>query len=400
MVGWMLRLLRVICWPTWPTSPEALRARTWPTDRVVRGRVARREGRPGREERGDGGALQDAPPVLVDLVGEARRTLQVGRRHALQVHRVAVRQEETVPAEKDPLLAPGDHRVVLGEQAAALRHEQVVSGDRVVDVLSHLRDDGPGQVAVDGGDEDGGKDRARLDLVGASRPLQGAWQVVGRRDASLSAEEGVLVVLEVRIGGPLRRRRAGCAGQRRRLRGPGRGRRLGALLRGGMRRFEEDAPAARPPKGLAFGALRAVVGVGARERALAEAGVGRRGEDGSRARVRVPDEVRHGRRRRRGARLRARLQLGLGRVEGQGDREHAGARERREQGGDGARAQGARRAGARGSGVGRRARAWARAGRARPRSARLRDGCDRHRPFPVLTGRGGSAAVRAIRTIS
>ncbi len=96
-------------------------------------------------ERAESDAGDDSPPVVVHLVGEAGVAGEVDAGHAFERDGAAVGSDQPVPADEDALLPEGDSRVVGGEQARALRDEQVVARDGVVDVLADLADDLPGR---------------------------------------------------------------------------------------------------------------------------------------------------------------------------------------------------------------------------------------------------------------
>ena len=204
------------------------------------------------------------------------------------------------------------------------------------------------------------------------------------------------MLLKVRVGGPARRGRR--AGSGRGLRAPGGRFRLGALLLRSGRRLEEDPCAARFASGVTLRALLGILRVRASKHVLAEPRVVRR-ESGSRRGAGVLDRVGKDGRRRSGTGLRACLRLVLGRVEGQREREHPGAEQRRQERGDGSCAQRAapRAPDAQTRVVGREL------GRVRVERGVARRGLGsggRHWPFPVCTGRGASPVERVMRTIS
>ena len=142
---------------------------------------------------------------------------------------------------KHALLAVADGGVVGGEEPRALGDEQVVAGDRVVDVLADLADDLSGQVAVDRGEQRRRNDGAGLHLEGAPGH-DDRLSEIGRGVDAVATEEVGLVLLQVRIAA------AGAADWRRR------GRSAFAVPSAGRRRRTSAPPRSpRPPGGPVLG---------------------------------------------------------------------------------------------------------------------------------------------------
>ena len=154
MVGWMFSERPTTCWPTWLSPGKT------PVERLdKRAVVAVRAGfRADAEDSREDCSLEQLSPMVVDLILQARVTLGVGPRLALEHDRAPVGHDEAIPDEEGPRLAEGDLRVVLADEARPLRDLQEFSGRAVVNVLGHLGGDLAGQIGAQAGDQRCGND--------------------------------------------------------------------------------------------------------------------------------------------------------------------------------------------------------------------------------------------------
>ena len=98
------------------------------------------------EQRGEDRRLEQHAPMVVDLVLEAGVAFGIGAGLALQNDRAAVRHDQTIPDQQRPGLTEGNLRVVLSDQARALRDQEDLARRTIVDVFRHLHGDLTGQV--------------------------------------------------------------------------------------------------------------------------------------------------------------------------------------------------------------------------------------------------------------
>ena len=135
--------------------------------------------------------------MVVDLVLEAGIAFGIGARLTLQNDRAAVRHDQAIPDEQRACLPEGDLRVVLADEARALRDQKDLSRRAVIDVFRHLGGDLAGQVGAQAGDQRGGDHRARLQNVFAG----GGLDAVGAGGAPVdgAVEKGELVILRGQV---------------------------------------------------------------------------------------------------------------------------------------------------------------------------------------------------------
>src|SRR5579883_306045 len=82
--------------------------------------------------------LEQRAPVAVDLVLEAGIAFGIGAGLTLQNDRAAVRHDQAIPYEKGTRLPESDLRIVLPDQARALRDQKDLSRWAVIDIFRHL----------------------------------------------------------------------------------------------------------------------------------------------------------------------------------------------------------------------------------------------------------------------
>src|SRR5579883_451216 len=150
------------------------------------------------EQRGENRRLEQRAPMVVDLVLEAGIALRVGAGLTLQNDRAAVRHDQAIPDEERTCLPKGDLRIVLADEARALRDQKDLARWAVIDVFRHLCGHLTGQVGAQAGDQCGGDYRTRLQNVFARRRLN-AVRACGASVHS-AIEKGELVILRSEIG--------------------------------------------------------------------------------------------------------------------------------------------------------------------------------------------------------
>ena len=94
-------------------------------------------------------------------------------------------------------MAEGYLRVVLADEARALRDQQGFSGRAVIDVFCHLGGYWARQVGAQPGDQRGRNHRASLQHIGTSRRLHAIG--AGGSPIDVPVQEGELVILGSQI---------------------------------------------------------------------------------------------------------------------------------------------------------------------------------------------------------
>ena len=210
IVGWMLSERLTTCWPVWLTLCDTPLLDGLGQRAVV---VAAHAGfGADAQERREDRRLEQRAPVVVDLVLEAGIAFGIGAGLTLEHDRAAVRHDQAIPDEQRARLAKGDLRVVLPDQARALRDQKDLSRRAVIDIFRHLCGDLAGQVGAQAGDQRGGDHRARLQNVFAGRRLDAVR--AGGAPIDGAVEKSELVILRREVG------RSAVCGRRRRVRRP------------------------------------------------------------------------------------------------------------------------------------------------------------------------------------
>ena len=94
-------------------------------------------------------------------------------------------------------LPEGDLRVVLADQARALRDQQDLARRAVIDIFGHLGGDLARQIGAQAGDERRGDDRASLQHILACRRLDAIG--AGRAAIDVAVEKRELVILRCQV---------------------------------------------------------------------------------------------------------------------------------------------------------------------------------------------------------
>ena len=118
--------------------------------------------------------------MVVDPVAETGRRGEINTLHAREVERTAVREDDAIPGDEDPLLAEGDPAVVLTDQPAPLRNQKEAAGPAVVDVAADERGRLPRQIGVDACGEDGRYQGSRRDPERRPGGVQSTSNRLGR----------------------------------------------------------------------------------------------------------------------------------------------------------------------------------------------------------------------------
>jgi hypothetical protein len=111
------------------------------------------------------GRREQAAPMMIDVIFEAREPLSVGAGLAFEHDGVPVRHEQPGPDQQDPVLPERDLAVVEPNELRSLQNQQKSAAWAVIDVLGDLGGDLPRQVGSDPGDQGGRNDRAGLDNI-------------------------------------------------------------------------------------------------------------------------------------------------------------------------------------------------------------------------------------------
>src|SRR5258708_6775608 len=152
--------------------------------------------------------------MIVDLVLEADIALAIGARLAFQHDRSSVRHDEPVPDQERSRLAEGDLRIVLANQAGALRDQACPAGGAVVDIFRHLGRHLAGQVRAQAGEQRRWDDSASLENIWTGRRLDTV--AADRATIDIAIEKGELSILHGEVAsrttwqaGDIRRNRCG-----------------------------------------------------------------------------------------------------------------------------------------------------------------------------------------------
>ena len=87
--------------------------------------------------------------MIVHIVPQPCPSLCVLSRHAFEVDRGAIRENQPVPNDSDAVLRVGDLRIVGTDQARSLWDQKVVAGRCIVNILPDEGADLTGQVGVE-----------------------------------------------------------------------------------------------------------------------------------------------------------------------------------------------------------------------------------------------------------
>src|SRR5215510_14438512 len=121
---------------------------------------------PGRDERQPGRGAIALPEMPVDLIAHPGHPGAVYTWHATERQAVAIGEIESFEGDMQTWDMPLHVSVIEAKQPRALGNHEVLSSNRVVDILGHERADRAFEVRVQSLGHDGRNHRARVDLVG------------------------------------------------------------------------------------------------------------------------------------------------------------------------------------------------------------------------------------------